>query len=358
MNKILYLGPILDGTGYSHAGIEYLRAMLAVGLDVVAKPIKLNNAKGELPVNVRALLNKSAKGCNICIQHCLPSMFSYDGHFEKNIGLFAWETSGFGRSNWAHYCNLMDEIWVISKTMKQTCQEEGVDVPIKVIPHALDLEKYNQSYEGIQRDKESFYFYTIGEFNRRKNYVALLKAFLTEFDPDENVELVIKTNKNIDDVVDRVCSGLKLYKDNSYYKKPIVISNSMSEAQIMGLHYNLDCFVSTSYGEAFCLPAFDALGFGKPIIVPCHTAFYDFIPSTVAHFVSCFSDPVFGCLESNPELYSAKEEWEQIDIFHLCNKMRQVYKFKPDRSLESYNLVENFSHNSVGNIIKQALTNG
>lgn len=358
MNKILFLSPILDGTGYSHAGIEYIRAMMAAGLDVATLPIKLNNVNGEIPSEVRASLNKSPYGCNICIQHSLPSHWSFDGHFKKNIGLFAWETSSFGNSNWQHYCNLMDEVWVISQHMKESAIRSGVRVPIRVIPHAVDLNKYNKSYKLIERDQENFYFYTIGEFNRRKNHISLIKAFLTEFHPHENVELVIKTSENLDGVVDRIAAGLKLYKDNSYYKKPIVLLGKMSEEQIMELHYSLDCFVSASYGEAFCLPAVDAIGFGKHVIVPNHSAFAEYFNPKVAHLVNSHNEMVFGAIEAPPDLYCAKETWYQVDINHLRATMRQVYEERQDYSAQCYEHVEQFSHQNIGNTIKQALLNG
>jgi hypothetical protein len=47
--KVLYIGPYRDGTGWAHMAIESIQALVKAGADVVARPVKLNGAKPDIP---------------------------------------------------------------------------------------------------------------------------------------------------------------------------------------------------------------------------------------------------------------------------------------------------------------------
>ena len=110
----------------------------------------------------------------------------------------------------------------------------------------------------------------MGEFVSRKNIEALIKAFHLEFHPAEPVNLFLKihrpnTNpdecmKTFQDYVTHIKSGLKLRQN---YKEEIVLSGRFNRVDLLSLMNQCHCFVMPSYGEAWCIPAFDAMGFGK-----------------------------------------------------------------------------------------------
>ena len=91
----------------------------------------------------------------------------------------------------------------------------------------------------------SFVFYFVGEMIRRKNPVALLKAFHLEFTTDEPVELVIKGNlsgmseeesrKHIEEMCNQVKTNLKLYPDLSDYKEEKIMKVKVFEIVKTGL---------------------------------------------------------------------------------------------------------------------------
>jgi glycosyltransferase involved in cell wall biosynthesis len=361
--KILFCSPFRDGTGYSKAGIEYIMSMDAVGLEVVPRCIKLNSyIDRDVPQRILELEQKDEQNCNICVQHILPSIMEYNGNFTKNIGLFAWETSSFTKSNWVEHLNLMNEIWTISRYQAIACQNSGVLSNLRIIPHAVNLEKFDSSYEKPKELEQclqsDFIFYTIGEFTRRKNFTALLKAFYLEFDPVEPVQLVIKTTQNLDDFINRTAAGLKLYGNLKYYKKPIVITRRFSDNEIYGLHYHSNCYISTSYGEACCLPILDAIGFGKTPISPDNTGYNNYNSNLVGWTVPCTETNVFGMVESLPELYSGNEIWYEISVTELQRAMREAYqneKLKREKSEAGVKYIQRFSHFNIGTLIKNIL---
>lgn len=354
--KILYVSPYLDGSGYSKASIDYILAMDSVGLDVVPRPIKLNNVYDKVPARLLELEAKPQLGCDVCIQHTLPSHWEYNGSY-KNIGLFAWETDRLPpRSSWVEKCNMMDEVWVINDYMAKVLLFDGVRARVRVIPHAVNTEKFKGEYplhEKIQNIyKGDYTFYTIAENNRRKNLEGLLRAFHAEFDPSEPVQLVVKTNNSLDNLNAEVIEGLKLYKPE-HYKRPISLLGTASEASICSLHQHSDCFVSTSYGEAFCLPAYDAIGFGKRVIVPDSTSFRS-LPREVANKVEVYTKPCYKS-DSLPDLYTAEESWFEPCQYALQVAMRQAFEFRNKSFPRCNDYIEGFSYHNIGNLIKSSL---
>ena len=189
--KVLYIGPYRDFTGYGEAATNYILAMDEVGIDVVPRPLKLNDNDGKVPDRLEELEKKSEEGAKICIQHCLPRDFVYDGHF-FNIGAFAWETDSFHhKTNWVEKCNLMDEIWTGAQIHKEHFLKAGIKVPIYVFPQAVDTDFVMPKAFHVPGHK-GYLFYSIFQWIERKNPRALLRAYWKEFQGEENVSLALK----------------------------------------------------------------------------------------------------------------------------------------------------------------------
>ena len=275
--KVLYISNYKDGTGWGNAATDYILAMDSVGIDVVCRSISFNGEKGEVHPRILELERKSSRHSNVCIQHLLPHMLDYNGRFEKNIALYESETSNFKSSRWTEYINTMDEAWVVNKQMSEASLSSGVESPIRIIPHTFDTSKYDKEYKPLDipyMDIENkFVFYFIGEAIRRKNIFALIKAFHLEFDVDEPVDLIIKASKGgmsdddcgkyIKELCDTAKENLKLYPSNDLYKSEFITTGFLDNEKMMRFHKTMDCFVMPSYGEAWCLPAFDAMAMGS-----------------------------------------------------------------------------------------------
>ena len=93
--KVLYIGHYRDVSGWARAATDYILAMDRAGIDVVCRPVKLNESVAPVDPRIEELESKDSSGCNICIQHVLPHHLDYNGRFEKNIALYATETSNF-----------------------------------------------------------------------------------------------------------------------------------------------------------------------------------------------------------------------------------------------------------------------
>jgi len=367
--KVLYVGCYRDGTGWGQAATDYILAMDAAGINVVPRPVKLNQTQIAVPERIVELEQRDSSGASVCIQHVLPHMMEYSSKFDKNIGLYATETSNFIDSGWSRKINMMDEAWVINNQMFHASKNSGVEIPIKVVPHASDFSKFERGYQKTEFPSaaNNFIFYTIADLNKRKNLKAFITAFHAEFDPSEPVSILIKSSKyglseeqaalKIRDICNEIKVGLKRFPSIDDYKEDLIVTSFISEEDVYRIHSSCDCFVMPSYGEAWCIPAFDAMGFGKTPICTNVGGMADFIGDG-GFLVEGVMEPVCGMLDTFPNLFTGNESWCSVSIQGLQECMRHVYE--NHESLDNMKKAGlkrayEYSHKNIGNLIKDLL---
>jgi len=363
--KVCCIGDYRNGSGYANALIEYMMALDSVDIDVVCRNIQMTNKIGSVPDNIKRFENNHLNNVDVNFQYNLPSEFAYKQGV-LNVGGFAYETTGFPNSNWKQHLDMMDEV-IVPCLFQQEAQYNKA----KVVPHALNTEKFTKDTEvyDLGCNKNTLKFYTICEFNRRKNIIALVVSYLSAFDASDDVVLVIKTsagsNEKVKEMVNDVKAGLKRFTNALRYPRIILIASYLTDAQIDALHNNCDIFVSTSYGEGFCIPAAEAIGWGNQLIIPRATAFNDFynLDNTSigieGQWINCF-----GSTDSIPNLYTSDEKWFSINTADFTNKLKIAqnnwYKITNRDELKNdrYSIVKrNFSREVIGNKLKDIFNN-
>jgi len=357
--KVLYIGHYKDGTGWANAAINNILALDSVGVEVVPRAITFETEPKSYPNRIQELEQASSEGCDICIQHTLPHLYSYNSNF-KNIGFIASETNHFKDSSWQHYANLMDEIWVPSMHTRVACRMSNIKVPVNIAPHSLDTSSYSKMLEGnkIQELVHTFNFAFVGEFIERKNVQALIRAFHTEFGVSEPVNLFIKTSQQSLDYVQNYCkqikNGLKLRKR---YKEEIVVCGYLSKEDYVSVLSQCHSFVMPSRGEAFCIPALEAMALGIPVIYTKKTGMDDFCLGTA---VKSIQVPCVGAISTLPNLCTANNKWAEINVEELAIAMRKVYmQWQTEASQKqrkaSIKKAKSYSHQKVGAQLKELL---
>ena len=366
--KVLYTGVYRDGTGWGNAAIDYILSLDAADVDVVPRAVKLNNSSIDLPDRILELESKDDSDCDVMIQHLLPHHTDYSGGYEKNIVLYASETDNFRHSAWASHINCMDEAWVINQQMVDCARNSGVTVPIQVIPHATNTDKFSQEYDNPlpQHLGEKFTFYFIGENNPRKNIRDLLVAFHSEFSASDNVSLLIKsttpgldskeTHDEIRNMSNKIKMDLKIFPDTTYYIEEAIVTDRFNQEQMMGIHQHADCFVMPSYGEAWCIPAFNAMGMGNTPIVNAVGGMIDYIDDSVGFLIPNRPEPVIGMTNTFMDIYTGSEDWWAVDINEMKKAMRFAYENNlKSKSEEGFNRAFDYSYHSIGLAMKEAL---
>ena len=113
--KVLFISNYRDGTGWAVGSSNIILALDKAGVDIVCRPIKLNNNNPNIPDRLLELEKKSTDGCDVLIQYVLPHMSVSNSCFKKNINMYNTETSDFRPKSWASYINLMDNAFVFSQ---------------------------------------------------------------------------------------------------------------------------------------------------------------------------------------------------------------------------------------------------
>ncbi len=389
--KLCYIAPYKDGTGYSNQSVHNMLALEAGGVDVVARAVNLSQSKNhELAKKVEHLENKNTDNVDVVIQHVLPHLFEYK-HGVRNIGMFCFETTHFRRSNWDYCCNMMSEIQVPSLQNAKAAIDSGVTIPIKIFPCACNIERFNNPPKPLDTPqlKNKCVFYTIGELTRRKNVVAIIRAFYSAFSLRDDVALVIKTSipgKSPDETInilrttiEDMRKSMHIYMKHSYYPPITCITDFLSDKKIDQLHMACDAFVSASHGEAIGLPAFDALGFGNPAILSNWGYYPELTYAQASKYwepenhrfkhpgeIDCGwlingqLTPCFGMVDSFPDLYTGEESWFDPDICHLTECMKNAYHEWQNGKLyikgeAAKKRISEFSYDKVGKIARKLL---
>jgi glycosyltransferase involved in cell wall biosynthesis len=366
--KVVYIGAVKDGTGYAHFANDMILGLDAAGVDVASRHVKLSTQIVNPPNRIEELEKKNINGVTHVIQHILPCYFSYYSGF-KNIGLFHMETDYFAPSAWQFYCNLMDELWVSCPENKDAAIKSGVIKPIKVVPKPCDDTKYDRyKYSKLLNNIGSRYsFYHIGDYSTRKNSLNLIKCYLETFTKYDNVVLVLKTyvegcNPNesmnlIKEDIQKLKHSMRKYMVD-IYPPIIIVTDYLSNDQILQLHAQCDCFVSLECGAAWNVPAFDAAAMGKWCILNGWGGQTQFIEQGRHGFLLPYKmESVYGMTRCPyPMLYTANEKWAIPDYNEFKDLLRKVYISRP--SIDDSNrqkLFDKYNYKTSGNVLRELL---
>ena len=360
MSKVLYLGHLNEGdSGWSRCARDYIRS-LKTKTEVVARSIFLS--KNELPPDdIQECLDNNSDGITHIIQHLLPHWMDYNGNY-KNIAISILESRNIKYSGWCSNLNLMDEIWV---PYEQALKEKDITRPKFLVPHACDINEYYELYPSFSLP-ETFNFYTIGEFIRRKNLPSLIRAFHNEFSSNEPVNLIVKTSKfntSSEDTrkevifsLNKIKEGLKIYPSIEYYKPEIIITEHLTRQQIMSLHQACHCYINSSFGEAWCYPAFDAMAVGNSVISTDFGGSVDYLSEySNGYIVSSKEEQCYATMDTFKDIQSSRETWNSIDILELQKNMRLVYENHKNKRDDGLSIAKNYSYDNIGERMMELL---
>jgi len=370
--RVLFIGPYRQPDGWGNAAKEYIKALSKVeGIELSIRPIYMGSSYSDLEEELLEYEFNDHREYDVVIQNVLPHLSDYNGSFKKNILLFYTESNNIDFTSWPSRANLMDEIWVPSTQEKNNLQNSGVTSEIKTIPIPINVDKFNGEIGKLSIptiNEQTFTFYTSAEFVQRKNLSALVAAFHSEFDREEDVALLIKTGKSgmnnaqvtqhVGDKFTGVKSRLRIYPSTKYYKNEIIVSEHLSEANLLALYNSCDCFVMPSHGESWCIPAIESMGLGNPCIVTSQTGMTEFVNENNGWVVDSQETIAMVKDAPLPDLYTARETWRQISTPKLKEAMREAFENKDsfkNKSEQAKEKVKEYSYEKVSEIMKESL---
>lgn len=348
--KIAYLSNIKEKTGYSDAARGYLQALRTTDIDVSLRNIRLT---GETQNEIYEEENNDLNNIDICLMHSIPTNFNKTSS-KKNVGIFAWETTKLPES-WIKNINRNLDAAIVSNEAEKDIFKEQISIPIYCVPYVFDISPIENAKGGIKCNlvnEDTHIFYTIGSYNKRKNYEDLLLSYFSEFREHDNVLLYVHLSDSGFDsefksMAEHIKSGLKI----NDYSKVLVTSGHVSYDRILNIHYSCNTYISLSHGESWNLPLFHAYCLGNDVISSRCFGPMDYICEDECFVDSVFS-PVFGMTRHPDGLYVGDGNWIDISILSARKAMRTATDNKTDEQILRNEIIDKYSPSAVGEILK------
>ena len=305
-----------------------VRAADAVSLPVALVPLKLNcrNRLGDTTYSGR-LEDTNPYGANVF--HIDPPVardidHHHGRHFREgkyNIGYFAWELPDFPDA-WMSSLDFFDEIWCPSNFVRESIALKA-PFPVLTMPHSIAFERPGadraslRARFGLPADRFLFLsLFDLNSYTARKNPRAVIEAFRRSGLAAQGASLVIKVQN-----ADLNAADFAALRD-AVRDLPgtVIISETLSRADVYALEAACDCFVSLHRSEGFGLAVAECMYLGKPAISTDWSATAEYVNHMNGYPVRY----TLATLAENHGPYSKGSTWAEADVGHAAELMRRV----------------------------------
>lgn len=311
-----------------------VRAADAAGIPSALVPLKLN-CKNRLGDQTYASRLQDDNPHDVNIVHVdPPASRDIDHHHGKafragkyNVAYFAWELPEFP-DGWVPSFDYYDEVWCPSDFTSAAIAMKS-PLPVITMPHAIGFAAPAGSLAELRAKfglpQEKFLFLTLFDLNSysaRKNPRAVIDAFRRSGLAGRAAALVIK----VQNVKGNEGDFAALQASVADLPDTVLLTDTLSRADIYALEAACDCFVSLHRSEGFGLAVAEAMLLGKPVISTDWSATAEF----VSRDNGCPVRARLVTLEQNHGPYAKGSTWADPDPEHAAEYMRRLYD---DRSL-------------------------
>lgn len=311
-----------------------VRAADAAAIPTALVPLKLN-CKNRLGDQTFAARLQETNPYDVNVVHLdPPASRDIDHHHGRgfragkyNIAYFAWELPEFP-DTWTPSFDYYDEVWCPSDFTAAAIAMKS-PLPVLTMPHSIALAPPTASPAELRARFNlpggTFLFLTLFDLNSyaaRKNPRAVIEAFRLAQLPRADAALVIK----VQNIRGNEADFAALQSSLRDLPNTILLTDTLSRADITALEAACDAFVSLHRSEGFGLAVAECMLLGKPVISTDWSA--------TAEFVT----PDNGCpvraplitLEQNHGPYAKGSTWADPDPAHAAEHMRRLFT---DRAL-------------------------
>lgn len=359
MPGVKYIGPVFDGSGYAEATRQCVLAIHRQGYPITLEPTSYERTRLDLgeAQEILDLLVRRDVDYDKVILHGTPDSWVSGGRHELDryrIGSTVWETSEL-HPIWRNRCAGVDEVWVPSTWNRRVFESSGLGAPVEVMPYPMDLPDLAAPPVPLPLavPEETFVFYSVFEWQERKNPAGLIAAYLSAFSGVDDVALVLKTYVGdhetdaggIEGRIEAVTSRLRL----PHYPQVVPLVANLSAGEMLALHRRGDCFVLLQRAEGWGLPHLEAAACGNPVITPSFGGQTDFVTTETGYPVDYTLRPVSG-MSWNP-YYLGTQHWCEPDLAHAARQMRRAFADRDGaraRGARGRRLAGRYNHRRTG----------
>lgn len=342
--NLIWSGPVLDPSGYGEATRGYLLG-IAKFKDLNTKLVAKNFWTGDPPdlrqswsvLNQLSNNNFDRRQPHVFLQHLTPETYLLSGgNCKWHIGMTTFETTSVP-AGWQIQMRAMDELFTFSQWGKEIFESTGIRRPVTVVPHGVDVVKFNPIVDPIPDIREAvgqdtFVFGSNFDWTERKNPSALLKAYFSSFKREDPVALVLKTyyqypiemsKRYITSYIDEVRHMLKMTSDQT--PRIVLITDIQSSDWFPHFYASLDAYVLPSRGEGWGLTLSEAMATGLPTIAVNWSGPTEFMNEENSYLCKNFKLCSISEAEAGPQQQYIGHQWASVEFEELAHHMVWVY---------------------------------
>lgn len=365
--QICIKGHFLEGGGYAKVNRNLAFGLDSLGVDVCVDVV--GNPRHELTEPEAKKLSKFRKKPNrdaIRVDSIIPS-FAQTSAGSRSI-LYTTVESYTIPEQFVELCGMYGEVWVTSDFCKEILTKSGLKKDIKVLPDSVDTSIYCEEGEAFEfkPNINDFVFLSVFGWSWRKGNDVLLRAYLEEFDSEENVSLLLVSKlhnepRNEDKIKKEVDNFTEMWGGKN---PPHIVrcSKFIPEHKMPYLYRAANAFVLFTRGEGFCLPFCEASLCGLPVIGTnvCgqsmflnHDNAYLLEPDSISQVSKGKMNVHYWDGQEFP-MFSSQQSIEEAKCL-----MREVYENyneakEKNKKLQSF-VKENYNIRTVANMAKEIL---
>jgi glycosyltransferase involved in cell wall biosynthesis len=259
-----------------------------------------------------------------------PARWSLDFYGRCRVGRTAFGADRIP-DGWAECCNAVDELWLPSEFHREVFVTSGVErSKTRVIAYAVDSKVF-RPFQNTRRDRSdgSFRFLAITDSLFASGIDTLVRAFIEEFSPRDDLSLVIHTAGNhcgsasIDFeaellfLIEKKC-GRKLQDVPTI----TLLKGPMSASERSRLYASSDVFVQPGRVGATAYHCLEALACQLPVIVTDWGPLNGLLTER-----NSFPLQITGLSFAQPDENElvAGHRWAEPSVDHLRHQMREVF---------------------------------
>lgn len=365
IKKVILVGPVLSNSGYGEHARTVLRSLIANinKFNIYIKPTawgQTSNDNADTPENnfIKDCIKRTElyKGeYDFSIQVGLPN--EWQKLAPVNIGVTAAVETDRCNAKWIQHCNEVDHVITISEHAYKSlanhkyelADKQGnaagilqLQTPVTVVGYPV--KNFEETNFSAKLDILENCFLSVCQLAPRKNVFTMLKNFVEEF-KDEEVGLLLKINMVKDSITDRnntirtLNAWLKSIDPKNERKCKIhVLHGRLSDEDMNSLYKDdrVKAYITTTHGEGYGLPIFEAAYSGLPVVAPNWSGHLDFLKAPVTNeksgktkIKSLFLKT--RCLVKEvakeavmPEIIIEGSRWAYVDDDHFKKNLRSA----------------------------------
>jgi glycosyltransferase involved in cell wall biosynthesis len=253
---------------------------------------------------------------------------TFDGVFKeinpsgKRYGYFIFEYTIIPKE-YIEALNRLDGVFTASQWGVDVLKNNGVTVPLHVIPGGVDHSVFNSSTKNL--DSKRFRFIHIGKAENRKGTTLVIKAFNEAFQGDRKVRLSLFIDnphlRSFDS--NMFLHSLQESLDLKYPMTNIDVRHF--EEDIVNIYNTHHAAVFASKAEGIGLPIVEAMSCGLPVITPFNSGITAYANDDNAILIrDLVEEPIYDPLFF--PISGAAGTWNAPKVESLVEKMRWVHE--------------------------------